>query len=246
MTARQFRWALELTGEGFEIADATALYGENSDPEIQNLDAGERTITLLTSPQLDTLTSSDEVEQVARRLLGLVNGVLFVMEPSRVPLAPVGVRERKAEGGWIHYGRASAHGRARARAVGVAIVGGVPSPEHMRPSPALRWSAEAQSDDGVGDVLKYLSGTPEWFNFYKAFELMREDINQRLGGQHRQEQIGWPAKDILDHFTCSAQVYRHSPAKWPQGYSPANAMHLREATQFIQSCAATWLAWRFP
>ncbi len=113
MTARQFRWALELTGEGFEIADATALYGENSDPEIQNLDAGERTITLLTSPQLDT-------------------------------------------------------------------------------------------------------------------------------------QIGWPAKDILDHFTCSAQVYRHSPAKWPQGYSPANAMHLREATQFIQSCAATWLAWRFP
>ena len=87
---------------------------------------------------------------------------------------------------------------------------------------------------------------PEWFNFYKAFELMREDINQRLGGQHRQEQIGWPAKDILDHFTCSAQVYRHSPAKWPQGYSPANAMHLREATQFIQSCAATWLAWRFP
>jgi hypothetical protein len=60
--------------------------------------------------------------------------------------------------------------------------------------------------------------------------LMREDINQRLGGQHRQEQIGWPAKDILDHFTCSAQVYRHSPAKWPQGYSPANAMHLREAS----------------
>ena len=74
---------------------------------------------------------------------------------------------------------------------------------------------------------------------------MRDDITRRLGGQRRQEQMGWPAKKDLDHFTLSAQVYKHAPP-WDAGYTPANAMPLCEARYFMRSFANIWLTWRFP
>jgi hypothetical protein len=230
-----------------DIEDAITLYGANSDPAMQTMDDGTgRSVTLLTSPQLDLLSSATEVDEVAKRLLGIVNGVLFILEPGRIPLAAAGVLEQRADGKWNHHVIAETFiDRSRLSAVGMTIAGGKPSPQHTRPPPALRWSAAAQSDQVVGDVLIFLSGDPDWFKFYKAFELMRDDINQRIGGQHRQEQMGWPAKKDLDHFTLSAQVYRHAPP-WDGDYTPAKAMPLGEAAQYIQSLAGTWLAWRFP
>jgi len=127
-------------------------------------------------------------------------------------------------------------GRTRVRAEGMASIQGQPSPQNTRPPPALRWTVSAQNNQTVSDVFQYLSGKPDWFNFYKAFELMRDDINSQIGGQHRQEQMGWPAKKDLDHFSLSAQVYRHAPP-WDGGYTPDKAMPLAEATRFIQSLA---------
>ena len=37
-----------------------------------------------------------------------------------------------------------------------------------------------------------------------------------------------------NHFRQSAQVYRHSKAKWPPGYSMANAMKVSEAREFVR------------
>lgn len=242
-------WALQLTGAAIDVDEAITLFGAaNSDPKIQAFDDKGTPITLLTSAQLDHLNNAAEVDQVAKRLLGIVNGTLFVRDPGRIPLIAGGVRERSDDRKWNHNLIAATGliiARSRAKAVGVAIVDGEPSPEHMLPPAAVRWSAVAQSDQAVGDVFIYLSGEPDWFNFYKAFELMREDINQRLGGQHRQEQIGWPKKRDLAHFTQSAQVYRHAPP-WFGGYTPATAMPLGDATRYIRSLAETWLTWRFP
>jgi hypothetical protein len=248
MPEKQFRWALELTGSRIDIEDAIRLFGAESDPSIITIDDAGTQITVLISPQLDSLDSAREVDEVAKRLLATVNGILFVLEPARDPLKAAGVRERKAEGKWnFHFVPAAGLiiARGRARASGMAIASGAPAPEHLRPPRAVRWSAAAQSDQVIADVFVYLSGEPDWFNFYKAFELMRDGINQRLGGQHRQEQMGWPAKKELDHFTLSAQVYRHAPP-WDGGYTPSNAMHIGKASRYIQSLAAGWLAWRLP
>jgi hypothetical protein len=215
MAEKQFRWALEVTGPPLDIEDATTLFGADSDPSIIT-DAGKQ-ITVLTSSQLDSLTSAREVDEVAKRLLAMVNGILFVLEPGRDPLKAAGVRERREDGTWnIHLVPAAALliGRGRLRAVGMAIFGGQPAPEYLRPPAALRWAAAAQSDQVIADVLAYLSGEPDWFNFYKAYELMRDDVNQQIGGQHRQEQMGWPAKKDLDHFTLSAGLSTCSPLGW--------------------------------
>src|SRR5262249_32580804 len=91
----------------------------------------------------------------------------------------------------------------------------------------------------------FVRGEPDWFDLYKAFELMRDDINSKLG-QNKYEQMGWPDKKTVDVFSESAQVYRHSRAKWPEGYHLITAMKSDEAREFIQSLALAWLGWRYP
>jgi hypothetical protein len=243
---REFRWALQVSAPRFDMDDAIAWYGANSDPTIHNVGSDTTPLFLLTSPQLEVLGTASEVEDVAAKLLAIVNGVLFVLEPDRVPLTSAGVQERGADGKWIHHLTATGlvTGRSRVRAIGMAIVGGQPSSQHTRPAPALRWSAAAKTDEVVSHVFKYLSGKPDWFDLYNAFDLMRDDINRRID-KHRQQQMGWPVKKDLDHFTLSAQVYRHAPP-WDGGYTPATAMPLHKARRFIQSLTNIWLTWRFP
>ena len=55
------------------------------------------------------------------------------------------------------------------------------------------WMTEATRDDTLADVLTFLRGEPDWFDLYKAFELMRDDVNSKLG-QNKYEQMGWPDK----------------------------------------------------
>jgi hypothetical protein len=237
---QRFRWALQVSAPRHDMEDAIALFGTHFDLMIQSVGSDTDPLFLLTSPRLEVLDAAREVHDAATKLLAIVNGVLFVLEPDRVPLTSAGVQERKEDGKWIHHLTAIdlvVRSRLRADAV---IISGEPSPV-----PALRWSAAAQRDEVVSHVFKYLSGKPDWYDFYSAFELMRDDINRRIGGQHHQEQMGWPAKKRLDHFTLSAQVYRHPPP-WDGCYTPAIAMSLGEATRFMQSLTKIWLTWRFP
>ena len=103
---------------------------------------------------------------------------------------------------------------------------------------------DIERDDTLADVLTFLRGEPDWFDLYKAFELMRDDINRRLG-RHRYEQMGWPDKKIVDEFSESAQVYRHSRVKWGR-FDLSTAMKFDNARAFVQSLARKWLDWRYP
>ena len=93
-------------------------------------------------------------------------------------------------------------------------------------------------------MLKHLSGEASWFDLYKAYEMMRDDIDACLG-KRQEAQIGWPSDNRIGHFRLSAQVYRHAPP-WDGGYTPEKAMPLREAQQFLQSLVNRWLQWRLP
>jgi hypothetical protein len=245
---KQFEWALVIRGSSVDLEDAVRLFGEEqTDPSIHMITPrdGESPITVLTSSQMDDLARHDQVHEVANRLLGLVNGALFVLDAVREPLTGYQLRKREADGKWGHYLFAEAatfHVRDRDRIPSAQVnAGGGPT----RPAPALRWVAAAQSDQIIADVLTYLRDEPDWFALYKAFEVMRKDISRRMEGQHRQDRIKWPKKRGLDHFTLSAQVYRHAPP-WKGGYTPEKAMSLVEAREFLQSLASIWLAWRLP
>ena len=104
--------------------------------------------------------------------------------------------------------------------------------------------AGATRDDTVADVLTFLRGEPDWFDLYKAFELMRDDVNHRIG-QHKYEQMGWPPKKDVNGFAESAQVHRHSRVKWGR-YDLSTAMTFADAKRFLQRLAKIWLDFRYP
>src|SRR5262252_7572883 len=106
------------------------------------------------------------------------------------------------------------------------------------------WLTEATRDDTLADVLTFLRGEPDWFDLYKAFELMRDDINSKLG-QNKYGQMGRPDKKTADAFSAGALVYRHSRAKRPQGYDLSTAMKSDQAREFLHSLARTRLGWRY-
>ena len=195
----------------------------------------------------EQLDDSANVLEASKPLVDLINGILFVREPTRKPLRSGAVHERQPDGTWnagtIHAGMHVMEGRSRLKANAVAVTApGSPPPPPPPPPPHTIWLKDALTGSVVSDVLTFLRGEPDWFDLYKAFELMRDDVNNHLG-QHNQTQIGWPSKDERDFFSESAQVHRHSPIKWGR-YNLKTAMQLHEARKFVRSLANAWLNWR--
>lgn len=156
---QQFSWALELKGERLDMDDALALFGLSADPTIRNVGNEASPLFVLTSPQMEVPTTPQEVEEVGKNLLRIVNGVLFILKADRKPLTTDGPMQPTSIG-WAKSAKAVAAGRSSVRAEGAALVDGKPSPQHTRPPPALQWIAAAQNDQTVAKVFQYLSGEP--------------------------------------------------------------------------------------
>ncbi len=74
---------------------------------------------------------------------------------------------------------------------------------------------------------------------------MRDDAKRRAGQRDWQKigGLGWPPKHEVDFFTESAQMHRHSRAKWHR-YDLSTAMPLEEARRHVAWLAEAWLKWR--
>lgn len=240
-------WAVALEGHQFDVEDARVLFGDQREGiQIASINISpDRRPTVLMADDLDDLNEPAQVLDAAQRIVDHLNGILFIMDSKRQPLSAGAAYRRMPDGNWDRgttvLGAALFENRSRVHFAAVALSSdGTPIPSP--PMPQVTWLREAGLDDVVGDVLTYLRGTPDWFDLYKAFERMRDDINRRLGGQHRTHEIGWPD---FDDFTEAANVHRHSPAKWGR-YDPSNApMSLNEARGFVQKLVQTWLDWRY-
>jgi hypothetical protein len=239
------RWAVALGGEAFDLEDASELFSNAAGVSVCKISVGaDRNPTVLIADAFQQLPNSADVLEASRPLIDLLNGLLFVHEPGRKPLRADAVHERKS-GSWspaIHHLRMEVMtGRFRMKGSAVVLQAGGPSPPPP-PPPQTIWLKDAFTGSILADVLSFLRGEPDWFDLYKAFELMRDDVNSHFG-QHNQMEMGWPKKDDLDFFSESAQVHRHSPVKWGR-YDLATAMPLHEARNFVRSLTKVWLDWR--
>jgi hypothetical protein len=232
---KDFQWALALNGTRFDLEDAVALFGGDVvDPAVHLVEVEwGPPITILTSPHMDELSAPHQVLGVASRLLALVNGALFVRQAQREALNVRVLYKRRDDGPWDQHGFPSHF--IDVDRVGTPVVQANGTPPSQS-APAQLWVAAAQSDQVVADVLTYLSGEPNWFDIWKAFEVMQKARNTR----HRRGKLVWPPD--LKHFKFSVGVYRHPPP-WKGGYTPEKAMTLIEARQFVQTLAHIWLNW---
>lgn len=244
------RWAVALEGDAFDIEDARDLFVQPEEVQVRVIEvAPDRNPTVLLAKDFESLSNHSEVFEASRRIFDFLNGIMFVRDLARKPLHPGAVHERREDGRWsagtIFAQMAAFEDRDRffAAAVVLQAPGSPPIPPPP-PPPHIIWMTEATRDDTLADVLTFLRGKPDWFELYKAFELMREDINRKLG-QHKYEQMGWPDKPKLDEFSESAQVHRHSRVKWRR-FDLSTAMEFDKARELVQSLARTWLNWRYP
>jgi hypothetical protein len=247
MSEDNCRWAVSLEGEAFDLEDARDLFAATAAIRVCTINVPvDRNPTVLLAEAFDHLDIPLKVTEASKPLVDLINGILFVREPSRKPLSTGAVHERQGDGTWhpgIIHGSETMEGRSRLKASGVVLSApGGPPPPPPPPPPHTIWLKDALNDPVLSDVLTFLRRQPDWFDLYKAFEYMRDDINSRIG-QHSQTQMGWPGKTDIDVFSASAQVHRHSPAKWGR-YDLDTAMPLNEARNFVRSLTRTWLDWR--
>ena len=243
------RWAVALEGDPFDIEDARDLFAKHDEVQVRIIEvAPDRNPTVLLAKEFENLSSNSEVSEASRRIFDLLNGIMFVRDRVRKPVQPGAVYERREDGRWSAgtiFANLAVITRARLSAAAVVLQApGSPPPTPAPPSPHMVWMTEATRDDTLADVLTFLRGEPDWFDLYKAFELMRDDINCKLG-QNKYEQMGWPDKKTVDVFSESAQVYRHSRAKWPEGSNLITAIKSDKARALVQSLALIWLGWRY-
>src|SRR5437588_4869876 len=248
MSEDNFRWAVSLEGEAFDLEDARDLFAATAAIRVCTISVPvNRNPTVLLAETFNHLDTPLKVTEASKPLVDLINGILFVRDPSRKPLSAGAVHERQGDGIWhpgiIHGRLETMEGRDRLKASGVVLLApGSPPPPPPPPPPHTIWLKDALNDPVLSDVLTFLRGQPDWLDPYKTFGLMRDDINGRLG-QRGQTQMGWPGKRDIDFFSESAQVHRHSPAKWGR-YDLETAMPLNEARNFVRSLTKIWLDWR--
>jgi hypothetical protein len=229
------RIAVGLEGQPIDLDDACSFFpvGEG-EVQICRITIPPNEKYVLLADVLNGLKDETEVIRMANRLIDLVNGVLFLEDPQRRPIASQGVHHRQAaNGNWgvtISIPAVSARGRA----------GRISFRQPGDPTPQNLVMAKAVNNENVTEVLTYLRDVPDWIDLYKAFELMRADINKRFG-KGGQQKVGWPSGKHIETFRADAQFFRHSKVKWPKR-DPKSAMRLDEARSFVQELCHKWLA----
>ena len=242
------RWGAALLGSAEDLEDAAALFALPGPFEVDVVEAHGRRHPALFSAHLDAAGDVHEAHELGVRLVERLSGSLFVAMPERGSVAFGGVLGRGCDGAWTLtvFGVASVR-CPRVRLVATASITprpGQPPPPPPPPLPRLQWMEDSFEDDALADVLDFLKGEPGWFELFKAFERMRDDAQRRAGGGwERIGGLGWPPKHEVDFFTESAQVHRHSRAKWGR-YHLSTAMPLDEARRRVARLAEAWLKWR--
>jgi hypothetical protein len=227
------RWAVELRGDSVDLTEAADLLGKDNQVCVRSgVVTGSPDVTLLSAKEFEVLPTAAEVHSAGERILALLNGILYVQEEARKPIAPGGVRERLPNGQWsITMLVASATFTLR----GVKA-GGVVSGQSTPPPREASWMTAGLDDDVVSDVLTYLRGQPDWFDLYKAFEAMNDDVGRRS------TELNWPTVAERNEFKRDAQLHRHS-REWCERKHIAwtGSMELAEARTLIRSMARAWL-----
>jgi hypothetical protein len=179
---------------------------------------------VLRSSDFDQFEDSLAVWNAAKLLTTRLNGA-FAAHSNAEPLSVEGIAERRSDGTigqHAIFAVGAAHARARA--------GSLSASAQIGPTAVQRWIELADQSDLVDDLLIHQSGEPNWYNLYKAFEVIR----QLCGGQRALEQRPWCPPE-LSRFTHTANIYRHSSAHPSHNNPPATPMSLSEAMNIIRA-----------
>ncbi len=111
--------------------------------------------------------------------------------------------------------------------------------------PAKNLTNTILNNPSVLSVVKLLSQKPEWSNFYKAIEIIAEDI----GGLDKIYQFGWATKQSIKRFkhtSNSPSAIGTSEARHgiDQGKPPLEPMTYGEAKALVDTICCQWIEYK--
>ena len=218
---------------------------QRSDPGGRNRGAPDGKVTALLAQDFEGLSSGEQVQAEAWRLIGQINGVLFASDPDRSPVGVLGVYERTASGDWgrgavyaSFQGTASTRGRF-CRSYRFRWLTRASAPA-SRASMALDGIQRRQCQTHRRRSHRPLRPT-ETGDLWNAFEIIDEDWRTRRN---------WNTGGVV-WFRKTASLYRHSAShdhgktarQWLQDNGKPE-MELGDARRLIATLAAEWLDWQ--
>jgi hypothetical protein len=136
-------------------------------------------------------------------------------------------------------------GRAKIKAVATVLdSNGIPVPAPSLRPKGPRYAKVANEDSDASDALRVLgqSDPLDWYDIYKAWEIVEEAV----GGRRQVEQRGWATQSDIDRLTASANhpgisgdQARHARMRGKPGAN--RSMTMREAEGLVRRIVANWI-----
>jgi hypothetical protein len=220
-------WAIEITGERIDLDDLRELLRPPFDPWVEEF-VEEREIKLMLRSKAWEFVESGSMiaTQAAKMLERLHGGALLVHEDAK-PVVPGRVLRFREDGTRVAVMvAATGHislrgGRVRGR----SVVNSEQLSQPPQPSSLQRWVKSADNDDDRADLLEHLSRADNWFDVYKAAEIIR----RLAGGQKSLESLLGELKPDWVRVWQTANCTRHAPdpEKYPLPEVPATLHEAR-------------------
>lgn len=230
------RWSVRLKGEAFDLEDLVELV---TSPTLRVVKSGAEFI--LESATFESLEETVPVLAEAQRLLPLLNGIGKLKRTAFRDVDVDGcVYEHPSDGderrqhAIVQMETLQVRVRFPQRSV---LIDGQPAGPGPGESETDRWLALAALDADVGDALHMWSGSHDWVNLYRVFEIIegRADIVAS----------GWASRNEAERFARTANHpdavgadARHARSSVQP---PPKPMTLEEAAAFIRRNLTAWL-----
>lgn len=234
-------WNAELEGDLPDLQAMANTFGED-DPTVR---VGADDNYVLESSTFVAFEDAAGVKAEAERRLELMNGAMRAFDANAGLVRLTG---RLWDSGTPHVVVVpiTAHARATATVVGVAVATVDGHPIDPPPPPARGWFALAESNPNVADVLRLrATGALDWANLFKMVEIIKWDVKGARTGSKEIVSRGWATPTQLSAFGASANredvsgdAARH--ARLP-GDVPTNVMTLDEGQHFVHGLVHSWL-----
>lgn len=218
-------WAVELTGERFDLDDLRELLVPPFDPWVEDFVEEGNVKLLLRSTAWTSDVDSSIVHSQASRMVERLHGAMLLIQSDARPVAIGQILKFRDDGSRENILVAiSGHisltgGRARGRFVS-------DSPSPPEPSSVQRWIQSAETDDDRADLFDHLARADNWYDVYKASEIVR----RIAGGDAALRRVLGPLGVEWRRVWQTANANRHAPdpAKYPLPAVPATLIEARK------------------
>ena len=183
------------------------------------------------------------LDYLSARLLSIMNGALRLHCGS----LPLKIEDQVAENadGTLGVHIVPASGLVRLGMIATAM------PEGGGPSTPEQWALADDPEDDIQDALIHFSRGDNWFDLWKAFEVVQADVRRRCRkcGKSSNVEIvrisGRPKKDI-DVFCIVANYHRHEERNDPKKAKKANRVmiDLKQGNKIMAAILRGWITER--